>query len=172
MTTHTNLIARLRSGWTTDCLLAANALEALEQQVASLNEELQKRDKCSYMGPMRDCPTHGIGPELAAAQAREAKMREAQWRNIKSVVKTLADWAFGGKNHPKYGTYWVSIVTGLTAKDGPKFTLEALTLPTDNSALMERLKAERENCADAMWQAYLDGEESYSKLHDVIRSMT
>ena len=25
----------------------------------ALNLELQKRDKCSYMGPMRDCPTHG-----------------------------------------------------------------------------------------------------------------
>ena len=35
MTTHTNLIARLRSGWTTDRLLAANALESLEQQVAA-----------------------------------------------------------------------------------------------------------------------------------------
>ena len=25
----------------------------------ALNLELQKSDKCSYMGPMRDCPTHG-----------------------------------------------------------------------------------------------------------------
>ena len=65
MTAHTDLIARLRRGWTTDCLLAADALEALEQQVAALTEELQKRDKCSYMGPMRDCPTHGESKDAA-----------------------------------------------------------------------------------------------------------
>ncbi len=41
MTTHTNLIARLRSGWTTDRLLAANALESLEQQVAELVATLE-----------------------------------------------------------------------------------------------------------------------------------
>ena len=54
----------------------------------------------------------------------------------------------------------------------PDTMVRLLDTPTDDSALMERLKEERENCADAMWQAYLDGEESYSKLHDVIKSMT
>ena len=45
MTTHTNLIARLRSGWTTDRLLAADALESLEQQVAALTKERESHFK-------------------------------------------------------------------------------------------------------------------------------
>jgi len=35
------------------------------QQVA--NEVAQERDKCSFMGPMRDCPTHGYKKEAAQA---------------------------------------------------------------------------------------------------------
>jgi hypothetical protein len=101
MITHTDLIKRLREWALPDphderevigaplLRRAADALESLEQQVAALTEELQKRDKCSYMGPMRDCPTHGIGPELAAAQAREAKLREAM----------LSDSALAGRFH-------------------------------------------------------------------------
>ena len=53
MTTHTNLIARLRSGWTTDRLLAANALESLEQQNAELVAALKDWDtliKYNYSG--------------------------------------------------------------------------------------------------------------------------
>lgn len=52
---------------------------------------------------------------------------EVQWRNIKHVVKTLADWAFGSKDDPRWGTAWIAMVSGLTAKDGPTFNLESLT---------------------------------------------
>ena len=38
-------------------------------EIDRLNLELQKRDKCAYMGPMRDCPTHGESAELVAAKA-------------------------------------------------------------------------------------------------------
>ena len=31
-------------------------------EIERLNKELQKRDKCSFIGPMRDCPTHGGKP--------------------------------------------------------------------------------------------------------------
>ncbi len=84
-----------------------------------------------------------------ATQAREAKLR-GHMLNIASACRI-----WGGE-----------------AERARKMLEECLALPTDDSALMERLKEERENCADAMWQAYLDGEESYSKLHDVIKSMT
>lgn len=63
-----------------------------------------------------------VAPVVCAAPSSE----EVQWRNIKHVVKTLADWAFGGKDDPRWGTAWVAMVTGLTAKDGPTFNLERL----------------------------------------------
>ncbi len=43
----------------------ANKKQANE--IERLNLELQKRDKCSYMGPMRNCPTHGYKKEAAQA---------------------------------------------------------------------------------------------------------
>lgn len=43
---------------------------------------------------------------------------EVQWRNIKTVVKAIADYAFGSKDDPTYGMFWLCIVNSLTAKDG------------------------------------------------------
>lgn len=40
------------------------ALFETHQEYAKLQVELQKRDKCSFMGPMRDCPTHGESEEI------------------------------------------------------------------------------------------------------------
>lgn len=36
-----------------------------QAEIDRLNIELQKRDQCSYMGPMRDCPTHGESKDAA-----------------------------------------------------------------------------------------------------------
>ena len=47
-------------------MFAEHMAMPIEAQVEQLNLELQKRDKCSFMGPMRDCPTHGESAELAA----------------------------------------------------------------------------------------------------------
>ena len=44
------------------------------QQVA--NEVAQERDKCSYVGPMRDCPTHGESEELKHLRAEVSAWRE------------------------------------------------------------------------------------------------
>lgn len=41
-----------------------------------------------------------------------------QHRNIKKVVRALADLCFGSKNEPKWGVAWLAIVNSLTAKDG------------------------------------------------------
>ncbi len=63
-----------------------------------------------------------VAPVVCAAPSSE----EVQWRNIKHVVRTLADWAFGSKDNPRWGTAWVAMMNGLTAKDGPTFNLERL----------------------------------------------
>ncbi len=58
----------------------------------ALNLELQKRDKCSYMGPMRDCPTHGESEQLAAmTQERDKSIRN------ESAIRTLMEcYQLGG----------------------------------------------------------------------------
>jgi hypothetical protein len=45
-------------------------------------------------------------------------LEEIQWRNIRKVVKRLADHLFDSPQHPNYGTYHVALTTSLTAKDG------------------------------------------------------
>lgn len=43
---------------------------------------------------------------------------EIQWRNIRKVVRALADLCFGSADHPQYGHCHQAIVNSLTAKDG------------------------------------------------------
>ena len=38
---------------------------AAANEIERLILELQKRDKCSFMGPMKDCPTHGESKDAA-----------------------------------------------------------------------------------------------------------
>lgn len=45
-------------------------------------------------------------------------LAETQWRNIRKVVKALADHCFGSPTDPQYGVYHVALTTSLTAKDG------------------------------------------------------
>ncbi len=114
MTTHTDLIARLRRGWTTDCLLAADALEALEQQVAALTNE--RNDLLILLDNWKT--SQGVTEDqLAAAQARESKLREA------------LELIYNGST---------------PAKAIARFALKA---HTDDSALLERLAQERERVA-------------------------
>lgn len=60
--------------------------------VAELRHELQKRDKCSFIGPMRDCPTHGESAELRkereARERAESALREAR-ETAKKRIKQL-----------------------------------------------------------------------------------
>lgn len=49
-----------------------------------------------------------------------------QWRNIRKVVKELADFCFESPSHPQYGHCHVALTTSLTAKDGLQVTLEPL----------------------------------------------
>ena len=43
-----------------------NLCRELERELSATQTELAKRNKCSYIGPMRDCPTHGESATLAA----------------------------------------------------------------------------------------------------------
>ena len=81
----------------------------------------------------RDAYAAGMGDPLVSPARAAPSSEEVQWRNIKHVVRTLADWAFGGKDDPRWGTAWVAMVNGLTAKDGPTFNLERLAarIPSD-----------------------------------------
>jgi uncharacterized small protein (DUF1192 family) len=54
-------------------------------EIERLNLELQKRDKCSYIGPMRDCPTHG---ESAEIERLKAQLDECQ-ANLRLVTAEL-----------------------------------------------------------------------------------
>lgn len=118
MTAHTDLIARLRRGWTTDCLLAADALEALEQQVAALTNE--RNDLLILLDNWKT--SQGVTEDqLAAAQARESK-------RLKTISDEATAIAFYGDQPPQ----WM---------------LNLIALPTDDSALLERLAQERERVA-------------------------
>ena len=219
MTTHTNLIARLRSGWTTDRLLAADALESLEQQVAALQQGgdakavqrmqdlenlvaalTKERDELKISNAFAHGEWRAVKDQLAALTdelnniKKEAEMNQKwaflEWRQraedaerqVAALTKEKNDWY---RLHDHVTDELVSSqAREAKLRDAAKAVLEvgmgsdfealnaAFAIPADDSALQERLEQERENCADAMWQAYLDGEESYSKLHDVIRSMT
>ncbi|MFY9460416.1 MAG: hypothetical protein WAP57_11775 [Aquabacterium commune] len=70
------------------------------------------------------------------APAGATPLEEIQWRNIKKVVRALADHCFGDKNDPRWGVAHISIVNSLTAKDGIDILalgLERLT-PTAQAA--------------------------------------
>lgn len=64
-----------------------------------------------------------------------------QWRNVRKIVKALADWGFGSPNDQKYGHCHVIMTTGLTAKDGPDFSTIDLEPIPDYSAALKRLQA-------------------------------
>jgi len=39
----------------------AGCVEEAALEIEKLRDELKRRDKCAFMGPMRDCHTHGEG---------------------------------------------------------------------------------------------------------------
>ena len=73
-------IAELHNGMTPESWLMDWAAGEIER----LNMELQQRDKCSFMGPMRDCPTHGESANLTAL--RQA-MKDIADGNCRETLK-------------------------------------------------------------------------------------
>ena len=47
----------------------AKELGKQKGEIERLNLELQKRDKCSFIGAMRDCPTHGDSVDIKKFRA-------------------------------------------------------------------------------------------------------
>jgi uncharacterized protein YPO0396 len=163
MTTHTDLIARLREFGPCIAQDVQDALESLEQQVAALTKERDEleisnafahgewravKDQLAALTKERD---ELLGPnpveqmirdQLAAAQAREAKLRDA----AKAVLEVGMGSDFEALN-------------------------AALALPTDDSALIERLKKEREKVITWIDNNYQDLA-NLDELFEAIRSMT
>ena len=45
-------------------------LHEAADEIERLNTDLQKRDKCAFIGPLRDCPTHGESEEIKRLRER------------------------------------------------------------------------------------------------------
>ena len=93
------------------------ARDALAAENAALkNEVANKADYAARMYRMNE----ELKAELERMKAGEpvANAQAVQWRNIKKVVKALADLCFESPEHPKYGHCHVAVTTSLTASDG------------------------------------------------------
>lgn len=69
---------------------------------------------------------------------------QIQFENIKSAVKQLADFCFGSKDHPRFGTCWITLVTSLTAADGIVLNLQPLPKESDELQTLRQRNAELE----------------------------
>ena len=68
--------------------------ESLGKERDKLLRQLANKDKCAYIGPMRDCPTHGESPKLQRArEALEKAVDVILW------MSGSADFAPGGQAH-------------------------------------------------------------------------
>jgi hypothetical protein len=142
---------------------SAKEIESLRKKVAELDKVVVHQDECyaglerqlAAMTQERDEARHCSDDYQYAAETAGKQLASAQAR-----IKELRDFAIWMSGHDIFGSlqYFID-------------NRHILATPDDSSALDAALKAERERCADEMWQAYLDGEESYSKLHDAIRSL-
>lgn len=103
-------------------------------------------------------------PEQASGELL-ANAEEIQWRNIRKVVRALADLCFGSKDDPRWGIAWISIVNSLTAKDGldsSTLGLERLTATPTAEPVGEPNKCEEtsiyccEFCFSSSGKTFLD----------------
>ena len=135
------------SGSDGDRKVISDALESLDQQVAALAKEVEKFE-ISYV--LEQADHKRTSTELTAAQAREAKLREL-WEAVEKeyfarlkeqdeeaakfeAEKDMYGWNF----HKGLRSGLVEFHIYMTKM------VKALALPTDDSALQERLKEERE----------------------------
>lgn len=81
-------IEQMWLAWEASAATARARLEAAEKDAERLNLELQKRDKCSYMGPMRDCPTHGESKDAAMLDWLE----QHAWNSAAECFDFVNDW--------------------------------------------------------------------------------
>lgn len=208
MTTHTDLIARLREDEENcheNAGEAADALESLEQQVAAQQAQMYEdrrqalvwRDQVAALTKENHDLANKLtiawnkpNDQLAASQAREAKLREAL-ENVNAAYDKVSD---GLQDDLENGVKWLNeqaaqkfnkeypgVVKALDALLEASISAdEALALPADDSALQARLKEERERCiavceetADIYRQMHNpEAENVADACADAIRSMT
>ena len=65
----------------TEIIMSRQACHEAANEIERLNLELQQRDKCSFMGPMRDCPTHGESKDAA----RYRWLKRQPWVKTKGI---------------------------------------------------------------------------------------
>ena len=60
-----------------DCVLVGDLQNLCHDadRAEELEKELSTREKCAYIGPMRDCPTHGESEELKRLKQENADLR-------------------------------------------------------------------------------------------------
>lgn len=75
-------------------------IDAIESELAAANMELQKRDQCSFIGPMRDCPTHGESQRLKDAE----RSAEENARNAERYRWLREDWSNRKWRHVPIGS--------------------------------------------------------------------
>ena len=90
----------------TEIIMSRQACHEAANEIERMNLELQKRDKCSYMGPMRDCPTHG-----------DKDAKRLRW--------LLERWWFGNDSGVDFGS-------ALT-EDEVRATIDAAMIETPNA---------------------------------------
>lgn len=121
MTTHTDLIARLRAYPTADSLLAANALEAQDTTITALRAELDewRNGERQYPPSVEDYKELTIRFkaaqfDLAAAQADNARLREALKDALKAERERIAACVSTQRNDiPATGEEFAAAIRGL-----------------------------------------------------------
>lgn len=108
-------------------------------------------------------------------QQKETAAEQVQWRNIRNVVKQLADFCFESKDHPKYGSSWLAITHALTAKDGIQPMLEPLpklfdSAPTQDVSLPLAINDEELSALRRFDECVSDGE-GYDVKKDMMKRL-
>jgi len=102
-----------------------------------LEDKLKNRDKCSFIGPMRDCPTHGKVKGLSMEKAMIDKMvdRFLGWKLPKDFSP---DGGISFKPTKPYegdesGNSWWPIGTNLLTADQARAMIEHMLTETPNA---------------------------------------
>lgn len=104
-------------------------IEKLRAELAAMTKERDEwKSEALYLRSLS--AQTAAGQKLTAAQATNAKLRGY----LQRIVDDASQW---DTNYPRYLD-------------------EAFALPTDDTALKEALAAERERCAVAAWNHYMD----------------
>lgn len=95
------LVESAWQGWQARSDFTLSEMEAANKRIAELETQIKERDKCSFKGPMRDCPTHGETSKVQAAVSEREREIAAHLNLIAdacdsaTLAKILHDYAIG-----------------------------------------------------------------------------